>query len=599
MDQASAVKLTSQLSDDLSWLEHYCGTQANQLAHSNQLRLAAALVRNTVGPFLDGQTAPPLHVTVVGGAGAGKSTVVNLLVGSVVTVANPQAGYTRHPIAFTNANGNITWPAHVGFLGPLQRLQQDAEANLDKDVYQVRRVKLDSHSQTLLKDFVVWDCPDMTTWAASGYVPRLLEICGLADVLVYVASDERYNDEVPTQFLRMLLQAGKPVVCCLTKLRENDAQAFLTHFKEAVLTQLPSGVTAINCLAIPWMAKEELTNPTGRAAKYRIQLLNQVAILGQPTANDARRRSVRYATNYLMATTDHLLSVARNDLNALDNWRTVVGLGKGVFENRYRTEYLDTEKFRRFDEALVRLLELLELPGLGRLLSNTLYVLRTPYRMFLGWLNKTLARPEAISQPELPVLEGALAGWLDYLRKEAVRQSGQHPLWAHIEKGFEGGLAEGAKARFLQGYRDFQIGLADEVERTARAIYEDLEKNPVRLNALRTGKFAVDVAAIATTLVAGGINVYDIIWVPLAASVTQQLVEWMGAQYVDHQREQTRQRQLALVQKHISGPLADWLVQWPATGGSNYERLQEVLRRIPPAVGQLNEAVTQKLGSTF
>ena len=30
----------------------------------------------------------------------------------------------------------------------------------------------------LVKDFIVWDCPDMTTWAASGYVPRLLEICG-------------------------------------------------------------------------------------------------------------------------------------------------------------------------------------------------------------------------------------------------------------------------------------------------------------------------------------------------------------------------------------------------------------------------------------
>ena len=41
----------------------------------------------------------------------------------------------------------------------------------------------------------------MTTWAATGYVPRLLEIAGLADVVVYVASDERYNDEVPTRQL--------------------------------------------------------------------------------------------------------------------------------------------------------------------------------------------------------------------------------------------------------------------------------------------------------------------------------------------------------------------------------------------------------------
>ena len=53
----------------------------------------------------------------------------------------------------------------------------------------------------------------------------MLEIAALADVIVYVASDERYNDEVPTQFLHLLLQAGKPVVVCLMKMREPDAPA--------------------------------------------------------------------------------------------------------------------------------------------------------------------------------------------------------------------------------------------------------------------------------------------------------------------------------------------------------------------------------------
>ena len=86
---------------------------------------------------------------------------------------------------------------------------------------------------------------------------------------------------------------------------------------------------------------------------------------------------------------------------------------------------------------------------------------------------------------------------------------------------------------------------------------------------------------------------------PLAASVTQQLVEWLGAQYVETQREATRERQMALEQQHVSGPLAEWLIQWPATGGSNFERLQQALKRIPPGVQQLNQAVTQKLGMTF
>jgi hypothetical protein len=47
----------------------------------------------------------------------------------------------------------------------------------------------------------------------------------------------------------------------------------------------------------------------------------------------------------------------------------------------------------------------------------------------------------------------------------------------------------------------------------------------------------------------------------------------------------------------VSGPLAHWLAQWPATGGSAYERLQLALRRIPPALKQLDEAVTRAMQS--
>lgn len=592
MDKSDTRGLIGQLSDDLSWLEQHCRQQPDQASHAGKLRLGAALVRNLIGPFLDGQAPTPLHVTVVGGAGAGKSTVVNLLTGSTTAEANPQAGFTRHPIAYTNANGLVTWPAHLGFLGPLQRLTEPAPANLDRDVYQVRRISADSHSASLLQNFTVWDCPDMTTWAAAGYVPRLLEICGLADVLVYVASDERYNDEVPTQFLRLLLEAGKPVVVAIMKMREADAQAFLEHFKSAVLSKLPGG--AINLLAIPFLSAEELATPTSRAAKYRIPLLNQVAVLGDPAAI-ARKRSVRLATNYLVAESERLLSAARNDLTALHSWRTMVQSAQIEFDSRYRHEYLETHKFRRFDEALVRLLELLDLPGIGQFVSNALWVMRTPYRLVKGWLGKALRRPDSIQQPELPVLEAALAGWLDMLRKEAVRQTGKHPLWAYIEKGFESDLTEMARDKFREGFQNFQMGMSDEVDRTARAIYEDLEKNPMLLNTLRGGKFAMDIAAIGVTLATGTIGAQDLILVPLAASVSHQLVEWLGAQYVDNQREHARNRQQAMVTQYISKPLADWLIAWPTSGGSAYERLQLALKRIPPGIQKLDAAVTEKI----
>jgi hypothetical protein len=376
------------------------------------------------------------------------------------------------------------------------------------------------------------------------------------------------------------------------KMKEADAPALVAHFQQEVLGRLNGKVVSV--LAIPYLSPPQLADPVRQVARWRIPLINQVAVIGEPPI-EARRRTVAWANYYLLTQQENLLSPARHDLAALQAWRAVVQEGQLEFDNRYRREFLTGEKFHRFDEALVRLLDLLELPGLGRILSGALWVMRTPYRLLKGLFNKALRRPEAPSMPELPVLEDALNGWLDLLRKEAARRADSHPVWAHIDKGFAGGLTNLARERFQQGFRGFQVGLANEVDQTARSIYEELEKNPVALNTLRGSKFALEVAAIAGTVIAGGLSVWDIVLVPLAASVTHQLVELLGRQYVDNLREQARSRQQALVTHFVSGPLAEWLAEWPAAGGSAYERLQLALRRIPPAVQQLDFAVRKAL----
>jgi hypothetical protein len=596
MDTLSTRALTSQLADDLGWLEQHARQQGDRHHAAGKLRLAAGLVRNCLGPFLDGQPASPLHVVVVGGAGAGKSTVANMLSGSTEAEANPQAGFTRHPIAYTSTTGPINWAAHLGFLGPLTRLTQPSPSSLDQDVYQVRRVPADPSSFDLLRDFVVWDCPDMTTWAAEGYIPRLIEAAALADVIVYVASDERYNDETPTQFLKLLLEAGKPVVCCLLKMREEDAPALVAHFQKVVLGGMPDGLGkgAVGTLAIPYLTPEQLADPIHKATRYRIPLLNQVAVLGSP-AVAARKRTVLGANRFLVGHQEQLLDVARNDVQALQTWEMLVRSGQAELEQRYQREYLTTEKFRGFDEALVRLLQLLDFPGIGQLLSGALYVLRTPYRLIRGLIGKAMTRPEAPGRPEQPILEEALAAWIDLLRRETARRAGEHPLWEHISKGFtSGGLGGRAQEQFGQLYRNFQAGLSLEVDRTARAIYEELEKKPVLLNSLRSSKLAIDVSAITCTVVTAGHNyILDVILVPIVASVTHQLVEMLGKQVVDAQREQTRVRQQQLLHQLLAAPLAEWLSQWPSTGGSEFERLQLALRRIPISISQMDARIRQ------
>ena len=203
--------------------------------------------------------------------------------------------------------------------------------------------------------------------------------------------------------------------------------------------------------------------------------------------------------------------------------------------------------------------------------------------------------------PEQGVLEDALAGWLDLLRKEAARQAGTHPLWDHLAEGFTSGkVPDLARDRFQQGFRTYQLSESDEIERTARGIYEDLEKNPAALNVLRGGKLALDVAAIGGTVASVGLGGHlwlDLILVPLASALTHQLVELCGKAYVENQREQARQRQLALMTQNISAPLGEALTRWPATGGSDFERLQLALHRIPPALYHLHAAAARALAA--
>ncbi len=596
MDTLSTRGLTSQLADDLAHLEQHARRQPDQEQAASQLRLAAALVRNCLGPFLDDQPCTPLHAVVVGGAGAGKSTVANMLSGSTMAEANPQAGFTRHPIAYTGATGPISWAAYLGFLGPLTRLTQPSPSSLDEDVYQVRRVTADPNVIDLLKDWVVWDCPDMTTWAAEGYIPRLLEAAALADVIVYVASDERYNDEAPTQFLRLLLQAGKPVVCCLMKMREADAAALVGHFQRDVLGAMPGGLgKGVLCtLAVPFLTPAQLADPVHEAPRYRIPLVNQVGVVGSRPLH-LRKHVVRGAVNFLVGQQEQLLGVARTDVEALATWEALVATGRAELEGRYFREYLSTEKFHGFDDALVKLMDLLDFPGIGQVFSGALWVARTPYRLLRGWVSQVITRPEAPGRPEQLILEEATSAWLDLLRRESARRAGEHALWAHISQGFaSGALGEKAHEQFLHDYRQFQLGLTSVVHQTAQAIYTELGKNPVLLNTMRGGKLAFDAAAIAGTIAAGP-GWQDFILVPLVASLTHQLVELLGKQVIDAQREQTRQRQQELLRQLFSSPLAAWLGRWPSAGDSAFGRLQTALRRLPEGIKQMDARVRQTL----
>lgn len=585
-----------QLGDDLSWLEAHCRNSPSLADQAGQIRLASSIVRNVVSPSLEGQASEPLHVVVVGGAGAGKSTVVNFLTGFDVAEANPQAGFTRHPVAYVPDDAAVTWAAYPGFLGPLRRQTEDAPSDRDDDIWQLRRMATEGKANPL-GEVVIWDCPDMTTWVAGQYVYRLIEASGLADLIVYVASDERYNDEVPTQFLHMLVRTGKPVMVCLTKMRESQADPLVEHFRREVLGRLPrgpAGLPVVPVLAIPFLKSEQLGDPSGpAAAKYRVPLLNQAVVLLE-NPSESRKRTVKVGMRWLTTSTDGILAAARADLQSLDDWRGMVQSGQVEFDARYRREYLTGEKLSKLDRARGELIDMIDLPGAGKILSTVLWVLRAPYRLIRGLMNSVLVRPDGVNLAEKEVLDSALRGWLDQLRAESLRRNDRHPFWKHISDGFASGSGTQAGEKFEVDYRRFQLGAADAVDTDSRSLTTLLRTSPVLLAAVRVVKLVLDLIAVGVGVWVAGLTWWALLAIPVTVSLVHQGFELVVWQLIERKRETVRSRKQTLISQTISGPMSEWLVAWPSTGGSAYEKLQATLRRVPEGIARLATLVEER-----
>jgi hypothetical protein len=579
-------EMLAQLVADYDWLEAYCRKQPDLARQAGHLRLAAALARNVIGGSLEGRADTPLHIAVVGGAGSGKSTVANFLCGSAVAEANPQAGYTRHPTAYT-AVAPSDWPSYLGFLGPLRKLTEQKPSNLDEDVYQLRAVTMAADDP--LVDDVIWDCPDMTTWASTGYVSRLIEVAALADIVVYVASDERYNDEVPTQFLQLLVNAGKAVVVVLTKMREADATALTDHFRREVLSKIRTTgeIPSIPVLAIPNIPIEERNDPAQAGAKWRVMLLNQLLVLCT-NPKDSRARTLRNAVKYLETSAESLLEVARQDLADLEAWRSSVAIGRRTFEERYRNEYLVGEPFRRFDQTRRQLMELLEPKGSAQFVGRAFAILRLPFSYVWEFLTGLGQRADMANLPEPKVLANAMAGWMDALQAESLRRADGHNLWKESARAFDAGLRQQGLDEFQVRVRQFESRGGDELERAGRSLVESLEGNPTLLEGLRYGKIAVDAIAVIAVVVWTWVpSWYHFLLIPVAAAISHTIAELIVRWRVESIRSAARVKREAQLADQVSGPIARWLDDRPVADGSSVERLQIILRRVPEMIRDL------------
>ncbi len=237
---------------------------------------------------------------------------------------------------------------------------------------------------------------------------------------------------------------------------------------------------------------------------------------------------------------------------------------------------------------MIRLMEQLELPGVGQYVSKAMHLLRSPYR----WVKSWFAQPAVEGLAETQVLQAGFQGWLDRLRHDLLQQDQEQQVWKAMHQAYQQQGDKRLLAVFEQRAAEFSKQQAAEVEATARAIHEELEKNPTALNTLRGLKFSVEAASLTGIVMTAGTHLllYPLL-LPLVASVTQGVTEALGKQYIDAQREKARARLETLFQQSLVEPMASELKKWPETLLTNLPKLREITGRLPDNLATLHRSL--------
>jgi energy-coupling factor transporter ATP-binding protein EcfA2 len=586
---ATASEGETLLADLLQLSKYYEGRGlAEHDLSPAELRFIIALVRHQ---FIEPATSilsDRAQVMVFGGAGAGKSTTANILTGAPISEVNAQAGFTRHPVAVFIEMGNENWPASIG---PLLRSLGSESSSLDEDKYTTRPIA-EAIDPEFLQTHIVWDCPDLTSKDATYYEGRVIEIAALADVCVYVASDERYNDELPTNFLQAVVEAGKPTLCVLTKMSAYDVDEFLRMFREQVVHRLKESQRVEEIYAIPTPVMGKVADLWRESFLHGDHLRGCVRRLTKDFR--IRRSKGRWrAANYILSRKARLLEPLHRDVGQWRLWVDQVRRSCNTACQRYQREYLDRTNSEDYQEARDALLAAFPMQGQMSRVWHVLEYLRAPYRMV-----KSLVGQYTDQQTTGPVVEDELLDrirqqLLDSLAVAVAGRRGKGPLWESLHEALSHpeSLESDGVFRSLRSkqQRDARTQRQDTYDRVG---YQ-LSNNPRLLWILRSGRLGFDGMAavvggwIGYQLIGG--TVAPLLGVLVALGAADDLVRVICQEYVRRDRQELLDRQRKHVEDLFRIAYLEQLIQLPKELGAKMQRLSELSDRVPRMLAILME----------
>ena len=250
------------------------------------------------------------------------------------------------------------------------------------------------------------------------------------------------------------------------------------------------------------------------------------------------------------------LAPIREEAAALKTWSQLLEQAGKEALAQYERDYLEhPHHYETFQNALLELLTLLEIPGLAKVLSKIRRVLTWPVRQIfrLGRRGKGGNDNSDVNQ-EINLLNQKAEHFLIQVSEKIIDQIDDEPERAQWWKEMNAimrlnrqGILEG----FSQAALDYQEDFQSEVENFAQRLYRKLQDQPAVLNSLRATRITTDSAAVALAIKTGGIGLQDLVITPLMLSVTSLLAESALGSYIGRLEMELKQKQLATVKQQL------------------------------------------------
>jgi len=339
----------------------------------------------------------PLLVVVGGSTGAGKSTLVNSLVGRRVSEPGVLRPTTRSPVLVLNPEDQV-WFAGNRILPGLARSTGDGPAGA------TLRLAAD---ETVPLGLALLDAPDLDSVVTENR-QMAEQLLSAADLWLFVTSAARYADAVPWDFLRLAVERTVAVALVLDRVAPQAIDEISTHLREMLTEQ---GLGHAPLFVVP----EEPLDDDGLLALNTVMPLR--IWLGNLAADSAARAAVvrqtlEGAIAHLIGRTPSLVTAHEEQLEAAGRLRQSAdriyrAAGAGVTEGTADGSMLRGEVLARWQEFV----------GTGELLRSL--------ERRIGWLRDRLAASLRGRPPPERELSEAVETGLEAMLRSAAESAAE------------------------------------------------------------------------------------------------------------------------------------------------------------------------------